>query len=280
MYLENINCRKGGNNVNTREMINAALDLAGLKEDTVDTEIANTGENIKSVLAGIDVDNAVILAAKMKGYDCVAEHHGIMGRCVNIGKQMHYDHMMRMYDFGVPINVAQKLMDERAPRENFTLHAKNLNNKADFAKFMEIPYVGIHTPADLIGQKIVQDRIDKLCQGNSFVKVQDVIDSLLEIREYKEAVAKPIVRVGSPESYAGRVCVLFAGCTNAGADVFQAYFDAGVGTLILMHIPDADAKVIQQQGKGNIILAGHMASDSIGFNKILEAWEKAGIAVT
>ena len=40
----------------TREMVNVALRLAGLEEDTVDTEIGCEGTCIKRVLAGIDME--------------------------------------------------------------------------------------------------------------------------------------------------------------------------------------------------------------------------------
>ena len=71
--------------MDTRAMVNIALKLAGLEEDTVDTEIGCAGQDVKRVLAGIDMDTATLLAAKQRGYDCVAEHHGIMGRAVRIG---------------------------------------------------------------------------------------------------------------------------------------------------------------------------------------------------
>jgi hypothetical protein len=48
----------------------------------------------------------------------------------------------------------------------------------------------------------------------------------------------------------------------------------------MMHMSDDDVKAVQEQNKGNVIIAGHMASDSIGFNRILDAWEEAGLEVT
>ena len=38
-------------------------------------------------------------------------------------------------------------------------------------------------------------------------------------------------------------------------------------------------KGMQEYGKANLIVAGHMASDSLGFNQILDAWEKAGLEI-
>lgn len=266
--------------MNTREMVNIALNLAGLSEDTVDTEIGCEGQDVKRVLAGIDMDNATLLAAKNMGYDCVAEHHGIMGKAVRIGDQMLKDQMMRMYEFGVPINVAQKAIEKRAKQESQRMHSKNLNRQADFAKFIDMPYVGIHTPADLIGQAIVQEKMDALTKDKPFTTLQDVIDALNEFPEIQNALQDPVIRVGEPDSYAGRICVMFAGVTGGGANVYKTFFDYGVGTLIMMHMPEDDIKALQEHNKGNVIIAGHMASDSIGFNRILDAWEENGIEVT
>ena len=35
-----------------------------------------------------------------------------------------------------------------------------------------------------------------------------------------------------------------------------------------------------EHNKGNVIIAGHMASDSIGFNRVLDAWQAEGLEVT
>jgi len=70
-----------------------------------------------------------------------------------------------------------------------------------------------------------------------------------------------------------------AGGTNGGAKVMQAYFDAGVGTLVLMHIPEDALKAVKEQGIGNVIIAGHMASDSVGINRLIAALETRGLEV-
>lgn len=265
--------------MNTREMVDIAIRLAGLTEDTVDTEIGCAGEEVHRVLAGIDMSDAVMLAAKDMGYDCIAEHHGIMGKAMHIGDQMLKDQMMRMYEFGVPINVAQKAIEKRAHHESERMHSKNLNRQAEFAKLIGMPYIGLHTPADLIGQKIVQDRMDKVNE-NPFATLQDVVDALNEFPEIRNALQEPAIRVGEKDSYAGRICVMYAGVTGGGAQVYKTFFDYGVGTLVMMHMPDDDIKAVAEQNKGNVIIAGHMGSDSIGFNRVLDAWEAAGLEVT
>ncbi len=266
--------------MNTTEMMKIALDLAGLKEETLDAEICYPCEDVHKVVCGIDMDCAALVAAKMKGYDCVAEHHGINTKCVNINTLMAHDQTMRMYEFGVPIAAAQKAITPKAQAVYDSFHARNMANKRDMARFLEMPYMGIHTPADMIGQMTVQGHLDKKLGNDPFAKVQDIIDALYEIDEYKKALQPPVIKVGSKDDYCGKIAVLFAGCTGGGPDVYRAYFDAGVGTLVLMHIDEESEKAIKEQNKGNVVVAGHMASDSIGFNKILDAWEAKGLEIT
>lgn len=266
--------------MNTRDLVDIALKLAHLEEDTVDTEIGCPGDNIKRVLAGIDMSDTTLLAAKQLGYDCVLEHHGIMGKAVRIGEQMYKDQMMLMFKCGVPINIAQKAIEKRAKEESEKMHSKNLNREADFARLINMPYIGMHTPADLIGQEIVQKRMDELTENAPFTTLQNILDTMNEFPEIRNALQDPVIRVGHKDSYAGKVCVIYAGVTSATADVYKTLFDYGVGTLIMMHMPNDIVKELQEQNKGNVIIAGHMASDSIGLNRIIKAWEAEGIEVT
>jgi len=47
-----------------------------------------------------------------------------------------------------------------------------------------------------------------------------------------------------------------------------------------MHIPEKDAKELKEQSIGNVIVAGHMSSDSLGLNKIAQEWAKKGVETT
>lgn len=161
------------------------------------------------------------------------------------------------------------------------MHSKNLNRQADFAKFIGMPYIGLHSPADFVGQKIVQDRMNRLMEEKGlFLTLQEVCDALKEFPEIQNAVQDPAIWVGNPDSYAGKVVVMFNGVTASTAEVYNTFFDYGVGTLIMMHMPEDIAQKVREYNKGNVIIAGHMASDSIGMNRILDEWEKEGLEVT
>ena len=95
--------------MNTREMMDMALKLANLKEETQDAEIIVPGENIRTVLAGIDMNTPELLIAKMMNYDCVVSHHPRNVRCV-VSSDLFREQMYAMEAAGIPINHAQKLI--------------------------------------------------------------------------------------------------------------------------------------------------------------------------
>jgi len=122
--------------------------------------------------------------------------------------------------------------------------------------------------------------LDKKFKTKPDTTVQEVVEALDGIDEYKNSVRKPVIRVGSKDSYTGKIYVLMSGLTGPGPKILKEYFEAGVGTLVMMHIPEKDAKELKEQNIGNVIIAGHMSSDSLGLNKLAKEWEKKGVETT
>ena len=76
------------------------------------------------------------------------------------------------------------------------------------------------------------------------------------------------------------VGVDFAGGLGAELDELKALMTAGVGTFVCMHMDAGIVKALQEDNRCNVLCMGHMASDSIGFNQILDAWEARGVEIT
>jgi len=255
-----------------------ALKTAGLKEMPADSDIIVKGEGIKKVLMGVDMDTAEIMLAKQLGYDCVVSHHP---KNTNMDMIDLLDtHIRKLEELGVPRNKSQKLMEERKTELNYNWHVANTRRSESAAKLLNMPYISLHTPADIISEAIVQKFLDRKFKAKPDTTVQEVVDALGKIVEYKKSERKPVIRVGSKESYAGKIYVLMSGLTGPGPKIFKEYFEAGVGTLVLMHIPEKDAKEIKEQSIGNVIVAGHMSSDSLGLNKLKQEWGKKGVETT
>lgn len=265
--------------MNTNEIMDLALEMAGLDEIPADSGIMVEGEGIKKVLFGVDMETPEILLAKELGVDCVISHHPMSGRpVVDFHKVMEIQ-IDKMMEFGVPINKAQKVLRKKIGKVEREMHVKNYDRAISAAKLLNMPYLNIHVPADIITENYVQTFLNNKFKDKPKKKLKDIIQALKEIEEYGNAIAGPVIRVGSENDYAGKIAVLMAGGTNGGTDVFKSYFEAGVGTIICMHVPDDVREEVEKQNIGNVIVAGHMASDSIGLNIIIKEMEKRGMEV-
>jgi hypothetical protein len=189
-------------------------------------------------------------------------------------------HIRNLEALGTPRNKGQKLLEERKTELNYNMHVANSDRSGSAAKLLEMPYMSLHTPADIVGQNMVQEFLDKKFGDKPDTKVQDIVEALEEIPEYKNSIEKPVIRVGGKDSYAGKIYVLMSGLTGPGEKILKEYFEAGVGTLVMMHIPEKDAKALKEQNIGNVVIAGHMSSDSLGLNKIAALWAEKGVETT
>lgn len=265
--------------MNMRTLMDAALALAELEKEPADTGIINEGENIKRVLMGVDMETSEIMLAKNLGFDAVVSHHPHTG-----SPDVHFAKVMdiqidRMMYFGIPVNRAQKALRKKQSSVERGSHAGNYDRTASAAKLLEMPYMNIHLPADLIGEREIQRYLDDKFLHLPKAKLKDVVEALNELDVYKNALASPVIRVGGENDYAGRIAVLFAGGTNGGVDVYKAYFEEGIGTIIAMHCPEDVKTAVEEQNIGNVIVAGHMPSDSIGLQRIAAKWRSLGVEV-
>jgi len=267
-----------GNSVTTQELMDIALKAANLEEMPADCGIIVPGEGIKKVLMGVDMDTAELLLAKQLGYDCVVSHHP---RNTNVNMlEVMKDHIRKLEALGVPKNKSQKLLEERKDELSYNQHVSNSRRSESAAKLLDMPFMCIHTPTDIIGEAMVQEFLDGKFSKKPDTTVQEIVEALEGIGEYKNSARKPMIRVGSKESFAGKIYVLMSGLTGPGPKITKEYFEAGVGTLVLMHIPEKDVKEVKEQGIGNVVVAGHMSSDSLGLNKIAECWAEHGVETT
>lgn len=270
----------GGMAMNTKEIMDLALNLAGISEIPADSAIINEGENIRKVLIGVDMDTPELLVAKQMGYDLVISHHPHTG-----SPEVNFHNVMlrqidKMIEFGIPINKAQKALSNTLSSIERGRHAGNFDRVASFSKLVGMPYMNIHMPCDIITENYIQAYLDKKLQNNPKAKLKNILDLLSEIPEYQKSIVKPVIRVGSNDDYSGKIAVLMAGGTNGGEKVFKAYFEAGVGTIICMHVPNDVRQAVIDQNIGNVIVAGHMPSDSIGINMLINELGKKGLEIT
>jgi putative NIF3 family GTP cyclohydrolase 1 type 2 len=255
------------------------FDTEELYNPYLDSRIYNISKDkeIKKILAGIDIDTSELLLAKeIGGIDLVIAHHPVGRGLATLSDIMDLQKDMFNY-YGVPINVAEGLMSTRISEVSRGTNPSNHNKTVDAAKILGINFLNIHGPAD----NLVSNYIKILIEKESFDTVDDVINFLKKIPEYKEAGkigVGPKIFVGRGENRCGKIAVMMTGGTGGSSKLIEKLVQAGVGTLIDMHISE-DHKKEAEANNLNIIIAGHISSDSLGMNLFLDQLEKRGIEV-
>ena len=89
----------------------------------------------------------------------------------------------------------------------------------------------------------------------------------------------PALIVGHPENSCGKAAVIeFAGGTSYAKEMYEKLSHAGIGTIISMHMSEENRQEAEKHHL-NVIIAGHMASDSLGMNLFLDEIEKRKIEI-
>lgn len=264
--------------MNTEEIMELALKLAGLTEVPEDSTIYVEGENIQRVLFCIDAGTAELWLAKQLGYDAVIAHHPAGGSAVLGFPKVFRRHVQQMVEAGVPREKAEMAVSRKLEQLSVEAHAKNYAHAMDFARLLKMPFMNIHMPLDEIGRKRMVEQVNNRVRKDA--TVGDVVSALMELPEFRKALTKINVCLGKIENRAGKVVVSHAAATNGGYEIAKTYFEHGVGTLIYIHISPLDLEKLKADGKGNLIVTGHIASDSLGINPFIHELEKRGLSVT
>ena len=260
------------------------FDLENLKNPYSDTRIlfGDSSINVNRVMAGIDMDSAEIVLAdrlneKGEGIDLVIAHHPEGGALASLDEVMDLQVDLLAY-YGVPINVAEGLMGETMGEVKRKIGPINHYQSVDAARLLGIPFMCIHTVWDNMGWNYMQ----AIFENKHHDTVGDVMKLLCDISEYKQAIkykAGPMLVVGSDKNRAGKVAVAgFTGGTDPGKGIYERLSHAGVGTIISMHVPEEHRNEAKKHHI-NLIVAGHMVSDSIGANLFLDELETRGVDI-
>jgi putative NIF3 family GTP cyclohydrolase 1 type 2 len=241
----------------------------------------NGAKQVKRVLAGIDLtEPEVLLASELtrrgQTIDLMIAHHPV-------GKQRAYlpDVMAMGVDvfmsYGVPTHLAEKTMDDRMNEIGRWTHAVNHYKPVELARLLNVNFIVTHTVTDNLVDEFMRDYL----ASKKPETVKDILDALHELPEYQHSRAMgmgPKLFCGSPKHRVGKYILEMTGGTNPSSKVYEEFSRAGVSTLVSMHIPDESFK-IANNNMMNVVIAGHMASDSLGMNLLLDKLEKQGIEI-
>ncbi len=263
------------------EHLRELADAEDLTNPFADTRIyvGDPDTDVTTLLAGIDMNTGEILLAdrlREKGVpvDAVYTHHP-----EGFGLTKLYDVMEVQADIwaqvGVPIQAGEKFIGERMDEIRRRMMPLNYDQAIDAARLLGIPFFSAHTPTD----NLVVDYLTKYFAAQEPKLIEDVQKALLAIPEYRIAARKgagPYLGKSSPTARAGKIWVDMTGGTEGPKKVMEKLADAGVGTIVGMHM-GPELREEAEKHNMHVVIAGHMSSDSLGINLFLDALEREGV---
>lgn len=261
-------------------------DVENLTNPYADTRVyfGDPKKVVKRVMTGIDIDTGGVMIAKYlsrheKPIDLIIAHHPMGAALAGLGEMLEM-HTELLAKYGVPITVAEGLTLPRASEVSRSVSGANYNQTIDAAKLLNLPIMSAHTVCDNLVANFLQKEINK--NKSKLERVQDVLDLLKKIPEYQEAMkfkAGPMLFAGAPDRYVGKIALTeITGGTSGAKEIYEKMAAAGIGTVIGMHMRE-EWKQEAEKAHINVIIAGHMSSDSIGMNLFLDELEKRGVEI-
>lgn len=239
--------------------------------------LGNPDQKVKKVLITIDATEGKLILARELGVNLVISHHPTGKSLALLGEAMK----LQLYvykKYGIPINIIEGLMRKRIDEVRRSVHALNHYLAIDTAKLLKINLINVHTPAD----NLAFDFIENLIQGKDPEYVSEVLKVFFDVPEYQEAARRgspPRLFAGSPKNHCGKTVVSeFTGGTDGSEKIYSHLATAGVGTVISMHQSEAHRKSAEKSFV-NVVIASHIASDSLGMNLFVDEIEKKGIEI-
>lgn len=234
---------------------------------------------VSRILWGIDIGTGEMVLAdrlreKGERVDAVVGHHPL-GLAKTSFPEVMWMQTDMYHEVGMPINVAEGIMAPRMKEVLRNVMGSNYNQSVDAGRLLGMPIMNIHTPAD----NCVQSFLEKKFSKEDPKRLKEIIDRLMEEPEFKIAAEQnspPNIICGDPNGRCGKVIFKMTGGTSGPKEVYEKMSQAGVGTIVGMHFPDSHIDEAKKHNV-NLVISGHMASDSLGINIIADVWEKKGI---
>lgn len=234
---------------------------------------------VKTVIAGIEAEEAEIALVRAQNIkiDLIITHHPVGRALAALDEVMHLQADL-MAAYGVPINIAEGVMRERIEQVSRSLSGSNHMKTVDAARLAGLPIMNIHTPCDNLVFQFLQKLMDKKKPET----LGEILEILRKIPEYKIAAlnsAGPRIFVGSPDNQAGKIVAFdITGGTEGAKEIYPELARAGVGTIVGMHMKEEN-RAEALKNHLNVVIAGHISSDSIGMNLFLDKLAQKNIKI-
>jgi putative NIF3 family GTP cyclohydrolase 1 type 2 len=258
-------------------------DLERLTNPYADTRICagDPDLEVRGLLTGVDMETAEVLLAdrlreRGEAIDLIFAHHPEGPGFARLDQVMHMQADIWAAQ-GVGLGAADSLISKRASEIRRKFSPYNHYRAIQAAEALGFASMSCHTPADNSAQKFVQAVLDKAAPPT----LDDVVKVVRAVPEYEDAAKKgygPELILGDGTHRPGRVVVDMTGGTEGPTDALNRLSAAGVDTLVGMHYGEEHRKRAEDLHM-NLVIAGHISSDTLGMNLVLDRIESQGVAV-
>ncbi len=230
---------------------------------------------VKKVLVGIDIDvGEVMLADKLRQthrLDLIIAHHP-----AGFALAHFYEVMKLQVDLlksaNIRSDVARQLVEERYAEVQRKILPVNHMRSCDAARLLNLPFMCLHTPADNHVWFFIQRLLEKK-KPKRLRQIVEILESLPEYQLAKKNHAGPRIIRGNPNSCAGKIFVEMTGGTEGPKQALDKLAKKGVRTLVSMHLGEEHFRKLREVNL-NVVIAGHISSDTLGLNLLLDGIEK------
>jgi putative NIF3 family GTP cyclohydrolase 1 type 2 len=236
------------------------------------------GTEIKKIMVGIDIEVGELLLAdhirNREGLDLVLAHHPEGRSYAGLHEVMKMQADL-LRQAGVESKTALRLVEERMWKVERRILPQNHTRPVDAARLLGIPYMNLHTPADNHADAFLKEFFRR--NKPSIRTVSDIVKLLMGIPEYKIAAGfntGPRLILGSSSRPVGKIMLEMTGGTEGPKDVYARLYKAGIRTLVSMHLSEEHLKKAKDAGL-SVVIAGHISSDTLGMNLLIDNLEKA-----
>ncbi|MGQ0797889.1 MAG: hypothetical protein ACT4OI_08530 [Methanobacteriota archaeon] len=267
--------------MDTEEILRIALALARQDAVPADTAINVPAKDVRRALFGLDVESGDLVMAKQLGYDLVIGHHPTGGSAILEFPKVLAKHADILIRHGVPEDAARAAAREAIEDREPGAHAANDDHLPSVARMLGVGLMCIHNPCDEIGRRTMDETLRAKLPVRP--RVRDALDILGTIPEFREAATRIVVRMGRAENPLGPWAVVHGAGTNGGFVVARTAYEHGIDTVFYIHVDAGHLRRLHdafgREGPRNLVVTGHVASDSIGINAVVRALRAKGLRV-
>ena len=265
--------------MNTDQLLQAALDLVGWSTIPSDSAIYHPGTRISHILLGLEIEPDQVAMARQLGYHAVIAQQ----RCGATGPvwEAFARHLDLLIEAGVPQAVAEAAVQPEMNLLRVQTLRENYDRAPSVARLIDQPFVGIQSPLDEMGRRLMQTTIDAALTAKPLALVADIHDALMTLPSFAAAKTEMLAPLHGWDVLAGRAVVVHGAYAVPDYAIVKAYLMHGVDTVCCASMAAEDiAFLAEDDFTGNVLLMGHNATLSAGILPFVAHLRQQGIEVT